>query len=113
MKKVIPRFSLLVGLTAVCSLRLFASATITEPIGGQKLLADKALNSTKGAAFTSLGNIVITEGASTDFAAGNNQTLGLTAPDGWGFNAGGGSGTFQGSRDITASSPSGTASNLT
>ena len=44
MKKVIPRFSLLVGLAAVFSLRLFASVTITEPIGGQNLLADKALN---------------------------------------------------------------------
>src|SRR5205085_4711763 len=37
----------------------------------------------------------------------------LTAPDGWRFNAGVGSVTFQGSRDITAASIAVTASNLT
>ena len=59
-----------------------AAVVITSPTGGNNVSADKALNSTNGAAFTALGSIVITEGASTDFALGNNQTLILTVADG-------------------------------
>jgi len=94
-------------------MRLLANVTVTEPTGGNNLSADKALNSTNGAAFTALGNIVITEGNSADFAVGNNQTLILTPFDGWRFNPGVGSVTYQGSRDTTAASIAVTASNLT
>src|ERR1043166_6078694 len=95
------------------STHLFANVAITQPTGGQNISTDKSLNSTNGAAFTSLGTIVLTEGATTDFAAGNNQTLILSAPSGWRFNAGVGSVTFQGSRDITAASIAVTASSVT
>src|SRR5437868_3944526 len=107
------RLGLLVGVVAIHSAQALASVTVTEPVGGQNLSADKSLNSTNGAAFTALGSIVITEGAISDIAAGNNQTFILTAPDGWRFSAGVGSVTFQGSRDITAASIAVTASNLT
>src|SRR5213075_651862 len=86
---------------------------ITSPTGGNNVSADKALNSTNGAAFTALGNIVITEGAATDFAAGNNQTLILTIPSGWQFNPGVGTVIPTVSRNITAATISVTASNLT
>ena len=71
---------LILGLMAFSAPQLWANVTITSPTGGNNVSADKALNSTNGAAFTALGNIVITEGAATDFAAGNNQTLILTIP---------------------------------
>src|SRR5207249_1801853 len=104
---------LLVGAAAFSCAQLLASVTVTEPTGGQNISADKSLNSTNGAGFTALGSIVITEGAISDFAAGNNKTFILSAPSGWRFNAGVGSVTFQGSRDITAASISVTSSNLT
>lgn len=107
------RFGLMAGLYIFCSVRLLANVVITQPTGGQNISADKALTSTNGAAFTALGNIVIAEGASADFAAGAGQTLTLTPPDGWRFNPGVGSVTFQGSRDITSASVLVTASNLT
>ena len=68
MKKTTLRLGLVLGLIAFNTPRLLASVTITSPIGGNNVSADKALNSTNGAAFTALGNIVITEGANTDFA---------------------------------------------
>jgi len=43
---------------------------ITEPIGGNDVPADRALNSTNGAAFTNLGDLIITEGSASDFALG-------------------------------------------
>src|SRR5882724_1241250 len=92
---------------------LFATATVTEPTGGQNISADKAVDSTSGATNTLLGSIVITEGAITDFAPGASQTLILTAPDGWRFTAGVGSVGFTGSRDITAASIGVTTSNVT
>src|SRR5204863_4075774 len=75
--------------------------------------ADKALNSTNGAAFSALSNIVITEGAASDFGAGANQTLILTLPSGWRFNAGVGTVSFTSSRNVTAATISVTASNAT
>ncbi len=107
------RLGVAFGLLAVCSTRILANVTITQPTGGQNISADKALDSASGAAFTALGNIVITEGAATDFAVGTSQTLILTPPNGWRFNAGVGTVTFQGSRDITAASVAVTASTIT
>src|SRR3989442_543984 len=107
------RLGLVLGLIALHSPQLRAAVVITSPTGGNNVSADKALNSTNGAAFTALGNIVITEGAATDFAAGNNQTLILTIPTGWQFNPGVGTASFTGTRNITSASVSVTASNLT
>jgi len=104
MKKTTLRLGLVLGLIAFNTPRLLASVTITSPIGGNNVSADKALNSTNGAAFTALGNIVITEGANTDFANGVNQTLILTLPNGWRFNAGVGTVSFTTSRNISAAS---------
>src|SRR5258706_8078683 len=94
------RLSLVFGLAVCFTTRLQADVIVTEPTGGQNVPADMALNSTNGAAFTNLGNIVITETTNyADFAVGNNQTLILTAPDGWRFNAGVGSASFTTGKD--------------
>ncbi len=83
----------------------FGGDIANEPTGGNDISVDKSLNSTNGAAFTALGDIVIQEGATTDFAPGVNKTFILTLPDGWRFNtAPGPSVSFQTSRDITAAS---------
>ena len=73
--------------------------------------ADKAQNGA-APAFTTLGNIVITEGANGDFATGSGVTLILTAPSGWRFNAGAGSVSFAASANISAASIAVTSSNL-
>src|SRR5205085_12253664 len=92
---------------------LRADVIVTEPTGGNDVSADKAVNSTNGAGYAALGNIVLTEGAASDFAPGNGQTLILTAPDGWRLNpAAAASASFLNSRDITAASVAVTTSNL-
>jgi hypothetical protein len=113
MKTAVIRLGLILGLAAFNSQRLWADVTITEPSGGNNISADKALNSTSGAAFTALGNIVITEGDAADFDAGSDQTLVLTVPPGWQFNPGVGTVSFTGSRNISAATISVTASDLT
>src|SRR2546428_8234491 len=80
------RLGLAVGLSVFYSLQLRADVTVTSPGAGQGISADTAFNSTNGSAFTALGNIVLTEGLTTDFAPGTNKTLILTLPDGWRFN---------------------------
>src|SRR5262249_35107295 len=87
--------------------------TVTEPTGANSVSADTCANSTNGGAYTALGDIVITEGAATDFAAGNGKTIILTLPAGWQFNPTGASVAFLNSRDITAASMVVTTSNLT
>src|SRR6266542_3580719 len=102
MNKTALRLGLVLGLIAFNSTLLLADVVITMPTGGNNMSADKALNSTNGAAFTALGNIVITEGLNTDFANGTGQTLILTLPDGWRFNAGVGTVTFTAVRNLSA-----------
>src|SRR5437879_4188103 len=105
---------LIVSGLALCAANITqAAVTVTAATGGNNISADKALNSTNGAAFTALGNIVITEGAASDFGAGANQTLILTLPSGWRFNAGVGTVSFTSSRNVTAATISVTASNAT
>src|SRR5260370_17840314 len=99
-------------LTTCCASQLLANVSGTEPVGGNNVPADLAQNSTNGPAFAPLGNIVLTEGASSDFAAVANQTFILTAPSGWRFQAGTGTATFPGSPDIPAAALSVTASNI-
>src|ERR1051325_9535733 len=113
MDKILLRHGLVVGAVAYFATSSLAGVTVTEPTGGQNVSSDKATNSTNGAAFTALGNIVITEGSNNDFAIGNNQTLILTAPSGWRFNAGVGSVLFQSGRDLSSASIAVTASNAT
>src|SRR5438445_450248 len=104
MKKTALRLGLFLGLMAFSTPQLLANVVITSPTGGNNIPADKALNSTNGAAFTALGNIVITEGVNTDFANGSGVTLILTIPDGWRFNPGVGTVTFTSGRNISAAS---------
>src|SRR5436190_8554256 len=103
----------LAGLLLTISQPLLADVTISEPSGGWNISADKAVNSTNGAAFSPLGTITISEGTNTDFAVGVNKTLILAPPSGWRFNPGVGTVTFTGSRDITSASIAVTSSNLT
>src|SRR6266498_3053619 len=102
MNKTALRLCLLLGLIAFSLPRLLANVAVTSPTGGNNMPADKALNSTNGAAFTALGNIVITEGVNTDFANGTGQTLILTTPNGYRFNPGAGTVTFTTGRNISA-----------
>jgi hypothetical protein len=101
------------GLAASSSPRLWANVNITSPTGGNNISADKALNSTNGAAFTALGNIVITEGVASDFGIGANQTLILSVPPGWQLKPGVGTVTFNSKGDITGATIAVTSSNAT
>src|SRR6266571_7923079 len=99
------RLGLAVGLLSLFCPSLLADVTVTEPTGGNGISADTSFNSTNGAAFTALGDIVITEGLTTDFAKGTNKTFILTLPGGWRFNTtAGASVSLLNSRDITAAS---------
>jgi len=95
------------------SLKTEAAANVTPSSGGTNISADKAANATTPA-WTTLGNIVITEGANGDFAASQtNTTLILTAPNNWSFNPGVGTVTYTAARDITSSSIAVTATTIT
>src|SRR5690349_20035908 len=61
------------------------NVTITTATGGS-MSADKAANATVPV-YTTLGNIVLAEGASGDFSIGINVTLTFNAPAGYVFNA--------------------------
>src|SRR5438094_3494948 len=112
MNKTLVTLGISLGLMSAANLR--ADVIVTEPIGGNDVSTDKAVNSTNGAGYVALGDIVLTEGATTDFALGNGQTLILTAPGGWRLNpAAGASVSFLNSRDITVASVAVTTSNFT
>src|SRR5260221_11195066 len=103
MNRALMRFGLTIGAFCVGSCPVLGDVLITEPQGGNYISADKSVNSTNGAGFTSLGNIVIAERATNDFAVGNNQTLILTLPSGWQFKSPGTATVpFTTSRDITS-----------
>jgi hypothetical protein len=76
------------------------SVAVTPGSGGTNISADKAANATSPA-FTTLGDIVISEAAAGDFSTQTNTTLILTAPTGWQFNPG------VGSTQATKSGPGG------
>ena len=80
----------------------YCDVIVTEPTGGNDVPADRAMNSTNGAAYTPLGDIVITEGSANDFAPGAGQTLILTIPAGWRFSTTGASVSFVDTRDIAS-----------
>lgn len=103
---------LLIG-TVLSVTMLYASVTVTPATGGTSISADNSATATSPA-WTTLGNIVITEVVKTDFAASQtNATLIFTAPTGWTFNTGVGSVTFAGAADITAASIGVTSSTIT
>jgi len=103
---------------AVCAANVTqAAVTVTAATGGTNISADKAQNAT-APSFTTLGNIVILEGANGDFAAGTGVTLILTAPSGWRFNAGTGTATAakisgSGGPEVAMNSFTVTATNMT
>ncbi|MHB1050004.1 MAG: beta strand repeat-containing protein [Bacteroidota bacterium] len=82
---------LLIGI-ALSGNILFAAVTVTPATGGTNISADNAANASVPA-WTTLGNIVITEVAKGDFATGTGVTLILTTPAGWEFNTGASVGT--------------------
>ncbi|MBP6532059.1 MAG: T9SS type A sorting domain-containing protein [Bacteroidia bacterium] len=81
------QFKLLVilSITFLTSFEAKATVTITKAPGGTSISADKAENAIMPA-YTTLGSIVIAEGAVSDFSAGTNVTFTLIAPSGWKFN---------------------------
>jgi len=102
--------TLIIMTTVILSTK--ASVSVTVATGGIGISADKAYNATTPA-YSTLGNIVITEGANADFAAQSGTTLILTAPSGWQFNAGVGSVSFTASRNITSAAISVSSSAIT
>src|ERR1051326_7269469 len=66
------------------------NVAISAATGGTNISADLAQNGA-APAFSTLGNIVITEGSNSDFAVQTGKTLILSPPNGWKFNAGAGS----------------------
>ncbi len=86
------------------------SAGVTAATGGTNISNIKASNGTSPAYTTFTSDIIITEGAASDFAdtASAYKTLILTAPTGWRFNSGVGSVSATGGKDIKTS-PAGSA----
>ncbi len=93
------------------------SVTVTAATGGTNIPSSKAQNG-PSPAYTTLGNIVITEQVDTDFSQNQtNSTLILTAPSNWTFNPGIGSvsfaGTSPGSADLILATVSVTSGVIT
>ncbi|MBA4148309.1 MAG: hypothetical protein H0X66_09350 [Verrucomicrobia bacterium] len=83
---------------AVC-LEGNAAVTVTPASGGTNVPADRAQNAASPA-FTTLGDIIIQEGANNDFS--NSGTIIFSAPAGWQFKPGVGSASRQNGRDLGA-----------
>jgi hypothetical protein len=92
------------------SSKSLATATVTPAGQGTGISADKSSGS-GAAAFTALGDIVITSGAAADFTTGTNVTLVLSAPANWQFQSG--TGTATGAGNITISSTVVTGTTIT
>ena len=60
--------------------------TINRAGGGTGISADKSANASSPA-YTTLGNVVISEGTAGDFSVGTNVSFRLSCPSGWSFNA--------------------------
>src|SRR6266508_6224913 len=86
-----------------------AAITVTSASGGTSISVDKAADATSPV-YTTLGNIVLAEGANNDFTSGAGQLLELQPPSGWEFNPSAGSTSFTASRNITSASISVTSS---
>ena len=115
MRKTVFAFILICGLALLCPPQALANVTVTAATGGTNISADKAQNAS-APAFTTLGNIVISENANGDFALGTGITLILTAPAGWRFNSPGSVTTTvsaSGTPDVVVNSVTVTASTIT
>ena len=89
------------------ALKSFAAVTVTAATGGT------CLNISPGA-YTTLGNIVILEGANGDFTSPQtNTTLILSAPAGFEFQNATGSVSYQAARNISAASIAVTTTTIT
>jgi unsaturated rhamnogalacturonyl hydrolase len=96
------RLILVAGLFLATAGSGFATVTLTGATGGGNISADTASNA-PASAWTTLGAITVTEGASTDFTNGTGVTLVLKAPAGFQFNtAVTPSITFTASKNITS-----------
>jgi len=76
---------LVTGLLLAMTGSAFATVILTGATGGNNISADTASNS-PAAAWTTLGSITITEGATNDFTKGTAVTLILRVPAGFQFN---------------------------
>ncbi len=103
----------LIGLVAasLCAVSAFATVTITAP--SITVTADTAENASGGGSFTALGNVVIAEGADTDFATQTSTTLILPVPAGWRFNNNALTASFQNGRNGGAVSAVATSNAIT
>jgi hypothetical protein len=75
--------ALTLGLSLAIAVPALAAAAVIPASGGTAISAD-----TTGGSYTSLGPIIITEGAKGDISKGTNVTLILHAPSGFQFNSG-------------------------
>jgi rhamnogalacturonyl hydrolase YesR len=108
------QLTLVAGLFLATAGSVFATVTLTGASGGGNISADTASNA-PSSAWTTLGAITITEGASTDFTNGTAVTLILRTPAGFQFNtAVTPNVTFTASKNITSASVAMTdSSNIT
>ncbi len=67
------------------NINLNAAVTVTKAGGGTGISADMAANALSPG-YTTLSNLIISEGAINDFAASSGATLTLIVPTGWSFN---------------------------
>jgi len=114
LRRAVIAFVFVLGLALLCVPRSLANVTVTAATGGTNISADKAQNAISPA-FTTIGNIIIVEGANNDFGGANlsSVTLILTAPSGWTFNPGVGSATAANGNDLTINGISVTTTNIT
>ncbi len=110
-----PTFSKIIILfvVALFSVKLtHANITITKPIGGDGISANKSPGGSS-AGFTGIGDVVLTDNSINDFQASQlNKTIVFPAPTNWVFNTGVGSVTFTGPT-ITSASVSVTNTEIT
>ena len=97
MNRYLPIVLLLHTLIFTVSVKTAHAAVTVTPASGL------CLNIAPGA-FTGIGNIIIDENNDADFAVGAFMTLILSAPAGFAFQAGTGTVSYTGSRNITAAS---------
>lgn len=98
---------LLVALLSIIGIpSAFSAVTVTAASNGTLISTSKAADGC-AAAYTTLGNIVLTEGAASDFPTAltaGSISLVLAPPTGWSFKTSGVSVTYLPSKDITATS---------
>ncbi len=97
MNRYLPIVLLLQTLILIMSVNSAHAAVTVTPASGL------CLNISPGA-YTGIGNIIINENNNGDFIVGTNRTIILSAPAGFAFQAGVGTVSYTGSRNITSAS---------